>query len=284
MNEEKLLDDGIVITNLNDPRTTNNQFYQYEGEWIASASFSGIKQVLKVKTSVIRKRLKQHGIEAYFIGSKKKHFGISKSSFYPFLLNMIDNNSFLRGKIGTIKVKNGITFNQINKGFQTLVNYFDGIPSNHSIKTMGMINNTTLTHEDLDNTDIIGLSLALPAIPFNGEDALQASRLVNQISKKWEVNAFHNLATVDELTFEGFYRIYFDRKDSSAIERAHAWSKDLHQVFEQKGYLPYRIDNKLMSSFTNKKDDTYWNIVQQIKKTLDKNLLLSKGKYCPNLD
>ena len=37
--DKKILDDGIVITNLNDPRTATNRAYHYTGKWLAIALF-----------------------------------------------------------------------------------------------------------------------------------------------------------------------------------------------------------------------------------------------------
>ena len=100
----------------------------------------------------------------------------------------------------------------------------------------------------------------------------------NEISKKWNVAPFHNFASIDELTFEGFYRVYFDRSNKKAVEIAHKWSKDLHNALRLKNYYPYRIDNNRMADFA-KATDTYWKTVRRIKQTLDEGNIIAKGKY-----
>ena len=276
--EQKLLDDGIVITNQNDPRTTNNRDYQYSGNWIACASFSGPREILKSKRKLLRRQFGKFPVELFFIATAGNPFGFRKSSFFPFAMNIVQNNGFLKSKLNKVKLKTGATLGDLAKGFSTLKNFYHGIPSNYSIETMAMMNQTTLKNDDLDNSDILGISLVLPAVPFDGDAALEIGQMVNEISKKWDVQPFHNLASVGELSFEGFYRIYFDRKDPLAVKKAHSWSEEIHNVLRNRGYYPYRIDNKLMKNFVCE-SDVYWRTIKKIKDALDKNGILAKGKY-----
>ncbi len=276
--EKKLLDEGIVITNLNDPRTTNNKKYEYTGEWLACANFSGDQAVLKCKKNLLKKEYASLPVEFFFISSKTNPFGFHSSTFQPFIVDLVQKTPLLKKMLGDKQIKSGITLNELAHNFSILRKFHQGIPTNHSIKTMALMNDTVLKNENLDNTNTLGLSVALPAVPFDGDSVKEVCSIVKNVSEKWQVHPFHNLASMSELAFEGFYRIYFDRKDQTANKIAHQWSKELHEELRKKGYYPYRIDNKLMEEFTDK-SDTYWKTVQSIKKTLDTNNMISRGKY-----
>jgi 4-cresol dehydrogenase (hydroxylating) len=277
--EEKILDSGILITNQNDPRTTKNKEYQYQGEWFSCIPFSGQKNLLKCKKKLLRKAFANLPIETFFIStSSSNHFGFDRGTFLPFLLNLIQKNTFLRDKLNNIRINSGQTFGELSKGFEALKGYYNGIPSNYSIETMAMMNNTNLQSDDIDNTNMLGISLALPAVPIDGEAVLEVTRIVNDISKKWSVTPFHNFSSVDELTFEGFYRIYFDRNNSLEVNNAHKWSNEIHVTLRKKNYLPYRIDNKQMENFTSE-SDVFWKTIKKIKLALDEDNIISRKKY-----
>ena len=143
---------------------------------------------------------------------------------------------------------------------------------------MAEMNSTKLENEELDNSSILGLTVALPAVPLDGSAAVEVSNIVNQVSRKWNVKPFHNFASIGELTFEGFYRIYFSRSDKQAIKVGHRWSEELHSVLKENNYLPYRIDNERMKDFIDS-SSIFWNTVKKIKGTLDESNIIARGKY-----
>jgi hypothetical protein len=90
--------------------------------------------------------------------------------------------------------------------------------------------------------------------------------------------AFNNFATVDELTFEGYFRVYFNREDEDAVQVAHRWHEMVHCLLRDNGFFPYRIDNQSMSLFCDENDD-YWQLIRQLKNLLDPNSIISPKKY-----
>ncbi len=275
---EKLIDDGVVITNLNDPRTANNRRYEYSGEWLACASFSGKGKVSRAKKKMLRTSFRSIDTDLFFFSSVKSPFGLHKSSFIPFIIETIQKQAWLYKRLKDKPVQAGGTIEDLIARIQILKSYYAGIPSNYSIDTMARMNNTVLKNEELDNSSALGLSLALPAVPFDPEAVSEVSAIINQISEKWGVKPFHNFASIDEMAFEGFFRIYFDREDKDAIQTAHKWSKEVHEKLKNRGYFPYRLDNERMEDFITK-NDVFWQTVRKIKGTLDENSILAKGKY-----
>jgi len=278
LHEKKLLDDGIVITNLNDPRTANKRSYHYTGQWLAVCSLSGERRITNAKKSLISKKLKSVTKDFFFIGVSSNQFSFKKSTLLPYLLGLIEKNKWLNRLFKNINLKSGETLEELLIRFSILKNFYKGIPTNYSIETMAAMNDTILKDHDLDNSSILGLVVSLPAVPFDGEALLEVSQIVNDISQKWHVQPFHNFASIDELTFEGFYRIYFDRMDTKEVEVAQSWRKDLNQALLEKHYFPYRVDNESMKDFI-KKDSNYWKTINRLKTVFDENNIYARGKY-----
>lgn len=276
--EDKIIDDGVVITNLNDPRTTATGKYDYTGKWLAACSFSGVGQISIYKQRRLRKTLQGIDVKFNFIHTQKNKFSLRKGSFLPYVIQLIKNSSWLFSKLHKKELENGESLGTFIERLEIFKNLYKGEPTNFSIETMAEMNNTVLKNEDLDNSNTLGLNVALPAVPFEGKSAVNVSELVNKVSQKWNVKTFHNLATIDDLCFEGFYRVYFDREDKEASKNAFEWRRDLHFVLQKNGYFPYRMDTEITKEFTSEKD-SYWQVVSTIKKALDKNDIISKGKY-----
>lgn len=277
--ENKLLDDGVIITNENDPRTIHNNQYRYIGNWLASASFSGDSALLKCKMKLLRKQYASYPIEYLFLSTtSKSFFGFRKCYFYPFVLNLFDKYKIFTSIACNFRLISSEVIGRYLEKIKLLKSYYHGIPSNYSIERMAQMNGTVLEDEDIDNSNILGISLVLPALPIDGDAVIEVSSLVNKVSKKWGFMPFHNFASVGELAFEGFYRIYFDRKDAIEVQKAHSWSDEIHQVLRDKGYIPYRLDNEHMNDFVNE-SDVFWKTIKKIKNTLDECDILARGKY-----
>lgn len=240
--EQDILDDGLLITNLNDPRTTSDQNYRYNKQWCAFANFSGDPDFIALKLNKIKRALGplENGLEV---------------------------------------LPTGTTATWKHPYHQVLTKAFQGIPSNYSLETMAAITGVTLDDDNIDlNPKIVGMVCCLPAVPFEGEQLLAVRSLIDQVSRELGVMAYHNYAAVDELTFEGYHRIYFDREDSCAVKIAHRWHEMVHRLLREKGFFPYRIDNRSMNLYCDE-DDNYWQLIKQLKDHLDPNHIISPGKY-----
>lgn len=245
--EDNILQDGILITNKNDPRTTVKGSYSYTGDWFAVAAISGsTNEILQANLSAAKE----------FLSPICYHL-----DFLPTDSESTENHPY---------------FSILNK-------LYHGEPTNYSLQTMAEMQNIEMKDEnDLDaNKDIIGFSVALPAVPFDGEQVWQVMQVVKKVSDKLGVQPFHNFGSINDKVFEGFYRIYFDRKDEDAIATAHIWNKEVHAALEKIGIFPYRMNIERMSYFTNDSEDTFWQTVGNIKTVLDPNNVIAKGRYSP---
>lgn len=240
--EQHILDDGLLITNLNDPRTTSEQNYGYNKQWCAFANFSGDPDFIALKLKRIKQALGPFEDALEFLPSEP---------------NAIFSHPY----------------------HQVLIQAFQGIPTNYSLETMAAITGVTLDNDNIDlNPKVVGMVCCLPAVPFEGEQLLAVRALIDQVSRELGVMTYHNYAAVDELTFEGYHRIYFDREDKNAVETAHIWHERVHRLLRENGFFPYRIDNPSMGIYCDK-DDSYWQLIKQFKDLVDPNSIISPGKY-----
>ena len=243
--EDKVIQDGILITNKNDPRTTTKGNYSYTGDWFAIGSITGTNDT----------------VTTAFIKEAKKRL-----STYCYHVNFLSTND------------EAIDYHPY---FSILNKLYRGEPTNYSLQTMAQMRNVELKNEEeLDrNKDVIGFSVALPAVPFDGEQVWKVMQTVKEVSDKLGVNPFHNFGTINDKVFEGFYRIYFDRNDTNAILTAHKWNEQVHIALAEISIFPYRMNIERMPYFTNDSDNTFWKTIKDIKLALDPNQIIALGRY-----
>ncbi|MCD6019716.1 MAG: putative 4-cresol dehydrogenase (Hydroxylating) [Bacteroidetes bacterium] len=247
LNQNGVTNGWSMVTNKNDPRTATNGQYEYTGDWLALSAIEGA-------TPEITELLKSE----------------ARKSLAPFC----ENIDFINTATDDEKYNHPY--------FKILTDVYNGIPSNYSLDAMAQMTGVTLNGDySIDeNKDMIGFSVALPAVPFKGETVLQAVELIKNISVNLGVNPFYNFGSIDNETFEGFYRVYFNRNDKNAINLAHTWNREVHVALEAIGIYPYRANVGLMDHYVNRKDDDFWTTVKNLKSVLDPNNIMAPGRYC----
>ncbi len=245
--EDKITQDGTLITNKNDPRTTTKGNYSYTGDWFAVSSITGASESI---TRALIEEAKQ------------------RLAPYCYHIDFLPTNSEDTDK---------------HPYFSILNKLYHGEPTNYSLQTMAQMQNVEIeSEEELDtNKEVIGFSVALPAVPFDGEQVWKVMQTVKKVSEKLGVEPFHNFGTINDKIFEGFYRIYFDRNNTNAILTAHKWNEEVHGALANINIFPYRMNIERMPYFTNDSDDTFWQTIKNIKQVLDPNQIIALGRYSP---
>jgi len=246
LKKQQLLGEGVLITNKNDPRTAQQKQYTYSGRWSLITSFSGIQEVRTLIQQKLKETLAQHCQNISFVASDS-----TADTPHPY-------QSVLR-------------------------DMYNGIPSDYSLHTMAHLHGITIDSDaEVDqNKQFPGMAVALMAVPFAGKYAMKVVRTIRRVSEALNLQTFYNFATLDDSTFEGFFRVYFDRNDREATQKAQAWNRQVHIALEKAGIFPYRINIEQMSAFTERPQDTFWQAIGQLKKAFDPQNILAKGKYCP---
>lgn len=252
LKEEDILADGMLITNKNDPRTTTAGQYMYSGDWIGFGNFNGSSGMIIAAKEEITRRLQDICYHIGFIDSQEAEENLA----HPY--------------------------------FKMLQRMYQGIPSNYSLETMANIYGVSLISQNntnqIDyNVDIYknmpGFSVVLPAVPFVSKKILEIIATVNKISLILGVQAFHNFASMGEMSFEGYYRMYFDRTDKEQIAKAHLWNLEVSKALEAIGILPYRLNNLHSGYFTDRENDSYFETLAAMKSVLDPNHIIAPKKY-----
>jgi 4-cresol dehydrogenase (hydroxylating) len=246
LGEDHVTRGWALVTNKNDPRTTTPGQYTYTGDWFILSSIEGAnKDITQQQILEARQRLAPICHHIDFIATDDDE--------------RVHNHPF----------------------FTVLVNMYNGTPSNYSLDTMAHMMGVALNNDyNIDqNPNMPGFSVVLPAVPFHGDSVRKVIDTVQDVSTRLGVHTFYNFGTVDNHTFEGFYRVYFDRKDAEAVSKAHRWNKEVHLALEQIGVYPYRNNIAMMGHFTNRPDDAFWTTIQDIKKATDSKGVIAPGRY-----
>lgn len=246
LKEIKLINNWLMITNKNDPRTTVANQFNYTGDWSAIFNFYGTEEIKRLCTEKVKTQIGNLCYHLKFVNSEAEE---PLSHRYHSILQMLGN----------------------------------GIPSNYSIETMGEMNKFEFQNSEYEidfYKKIPGFIAVTPAIPFESMVIKKVIYLVNQVSQEFNVTPFHNFVSIGEMALEGLFRVYFDREKQQEITNAHQWAKHLNRELEKIGIYPYRMSIKEMNHFSDRHNDHYWETIGGIKKLLDPNNIISPGNYC----
>ena len=247
LKKQHLIGEGVLVTNKNDPRTAKKKAYNYSGQWSIVTSFQGVDEVRAIIRTKVEDALK------VFCQS----------------ISFVDSHSTCH----------------LEHPYQTILrDLYNGVPSDYSLLTMAQLHDMTIaSDEEVDqNSGFPGMSVALMAVAFKGEQVWKTIRAVRKVSETFNLHAFYNFATLDDHTFEGFFRVYFDRNSSEVTHQAHLWSKEVHKTLKAIGVFPYRLNLQEMQNNAFNKEDTFWQTIGQLKKTLDPQNILAHGRYAPH--
>lgn len=246
LKEENLLSKEFFITNKNDPRTARQQKYTYTGDWVGFGSFNGSPAMLELLRKEVKRNFKSFCCKIGFIDTNQPNEIFTHP--YHVLLKKI----------------------------------YLGIPSNYSLETMAKMYQVKFESDDYNidiYKDIPGFSVVLPAVPIESNKIMEVIKTMNSISEKMGVHVFHNFSTMNEMSLEGYFRIYFNRHDKNQIAIAHQWNKEVTEALKKINIFPYRLNNYQMSFFTKQPHDTYWSTLASLKKQLDPNNIIAPKKY-----
>lgn len=244
LKKQQLLGEGILVTNKNDPRTTQQQSYHYSGRWSLITSFSGIEEIREVIKKKVNTVLSHDCDQLSFIDTDTTH-----DLDHPYQIILRD--------------------------------MYQGIPSDYSLQTMGSLNNLAIKNdEEVDqNKRFPGLSVILTAVAIHGNQVMLAIQVARQISKAMDLQCFYNFATLDDYTFEGFFRVYFNRNDLNAVEKAQKWNQRTLLALEKAGIYPYRLNVQQMGIIHQKTNDPFWQTVGKMKHAVDPKNIIAAGRY-----
>jgi len=128
-----------------------------------------------------------------------------------------------------------------------------------------------------------GLIWLSPTLPMTGRDALQVKQLASDVFRR---HGFDLLLTFVSISGRGMccpLTICYDAKSSTERQKAKACYEELAATMFQEGYEPYRLAIQSMS-LAQSKSPRHWEVVRQLKETLDPWRLLAPGRYDGGLE
>lgn len=134
------------------------------------------------------------------------------------------------------------------------------------------------TTDPLDNN--AGLMWLSPVLPMKREHVDRLLELAQPIFARFGFEFQVTLSSVTARALCGVMTIAYDRADRSETERARACYEEVLETVLAAGYVPYRMGNVSMDKLAAG-SEVFWEVVADLKSTLDPQGLFSPGHYEP---
>lgn len=127
-----------------------------------------------------------------------------------------------------------------------------------------------------------GLYWLSPVLPARGRDAEELVSIVEPLFAEHGFEPLITLTFVTERSLVAIVNVSFDKNDPKQAAAAETCYKETMQRLMDRGYPPYRTGLQGMSGLHDP-DDVFWQVAAQLKRTLDPNDILARGRYIPPL-
>lgn len=167
---------------------------------------------------------------------------------------------------------------QFVKAFEAVYGLTKGIPTDMPLKSLAAEGpNSTSNYLDIDDSDF-GLMFVTPLIPMIGACVREVLELTRSVFSRHGFAAYITFNMCNAKTLEGVINLLFDRSNVQSVESAHRCVEELTQQFCLRGYIPYRVGIQGMPYIVNEQD-SFWQLLKNMKTTLDPNNLIAPGRY-----
>ncbi len=225
--------------------------------WTAGGALSGTKEQVKTNFILIKKRLSRYG-RVMLISDKKierTKKWLNKLSFIP---SVAQQNAVLQAITPLFKI-------------------VKGIPTNETLKSLYWNKKNIPTFAQPQH-HATGTLFILPLIPLKGKYATELIEITKEKLSEAGLNAYITLNTFNTNTLGAVINVLFDKEIPGKSVEVKAKLNELHYLYREKGYIPYRVSIDDMEQITDK-DDTFWQTVRDMKKTFDPNNIIAPGRY-----
>lgn len=128
--------------------------------------------------------------------------------------------------------------------------------------------------------DGCGLRWYAPLVPMDPAQVRAFVTMVERICRAHGIEPLITLTSLSERCFDCTIPLLFDRQDAASLEQARAAHRALFAEGKKQGWVPYRVGVDQMELVVDS-STVYWQIVEQIKTTLDPKGILAPGRYAP---
>lgn len=128
-----------------------------------------------------------------------------------------------------------------------------------------------------------GLMWFSPVVPMTGRDARRVLNLIKPVLAEHDFDLLATFTLLNERSMIGILNVAFDKSVPEETARAMACYDAAMKVLIQDGYVPYRTGLRGMEKIRDR-DDVFWQVARDIKRALDPQDIISRGRYVPPLD
>ncbi len=136
-----------------------------------------------------------------------------------------------------------------------------------------------VSEEPVDPLDAgCGLFWISPVLPMTGRDALAVMDITEPIFMEEGFEALATFTLINERSMIGILNIAFDKSVAEETVRAERCYHRLVEALMQAGYVPYRTGLEGMPKLRDA-NDVFWQVAEAIKRALDPQDLIARGRY-----
>jgi 4-cresol dehydrogenase (hydroxylating) flavoprotein subunit len=128
-----------------------------------------------------------------------------------------------------------------------------------------------------------GLMWASPVMPMTGRDAETVMGLCEPIFAHYGFEPLVTFTLINERAMIAVLNVSFDKAVAEEASRAEKCYDALMSAMIAEGYYPYRAGLRGMPKLWQD-DGVFWEVASQIKKALDPNDIIARGRYIPPRD
>lgn len=127
-----------------------------------------------------------------------------------------------------------------------------------------------------------GLIWLSPVLPVIGQDARAVMDILAAPFAQYGFDPLATFTLLNERAMVGILNVAFDKAVPGEAEAAAACYAETMQALKNAGYPPYRTSPMGMPAL-NSQDDVFWAVAQDLKRALDPNDIIARGRYIPPL-
>ena len=126
--------------------------------------------------------------------------------------------------------------------------------------------------------DGCGVAWYSPLVPMKSESVSAYVRMVTAVMREHRLEPLITLTSLSDRCFDSTVPLLFDLDSEDSRRNAETCYWALLERGRGQGFLPYRVGIQTMN-WLSQNDTTFWQVVREIKKTLDPHTIISPGRY-----
>lgn len=230
------------------------------GTWNVTGSFEGSAEVVRAMRHTMSRRMR--GYRMLFLDDRR----IARFERIGRWMRWTEWGRRLEDKLDLIRPLYGL---------------LKGIPTDEPLRGAAWRVRGSVPAEPQDPLDLhAGLLWVSPIVPARGEDARTFVDLVTPIYHRHGFDALITLTLITERALCCVTNIAFDRREPAEVTAAGVCYGELKAALRSRGYISYRTGPEGFSHLAEGSAH-FWDVVGQLKATLDPLGIISPGRYLP---